>query len=148
MDMQRALRQEVSSICHAVEASECARCMRHRRIKEAKAAHRVAGEVALRTGANCILFISSITYHRHLQCPTGPPSSLRRMESVSCAATSTVGSRLFQATFYSMQSMQRTRCSTPAATCACAISARISYAPSTIHAPCAARPSRTSYACS
>ena len=40
MDMQRALRQEVASICHVVEASECRRCTRRRKHKQGEPAAR------------------------------------------------------------------------------------------------------------
>jgi hypothetical protein len=35
MDMQRALRQEVAAVCHALEQAECRRCTKHRRDKKA-----------------------------------------------------------------------------------------------------------------
>ena len=36
MDMQRALRQEISAVCYALEQTECRRCTKHRRDKKAR----------------------------------------------------------------------------------------------------------------
>ena len=53
LDMQRALRQEVASVCHVLERSECKRCTKHRR-------HRAAPDI---THAPDLTFRERLAYH-------------------------------------------------------------------------------------
>ena len=57
MDMQRALRQEVASICHVVEAGECRRCARRRKHKQGEPAARAVPSGHALAVRDCLMLL-------------------------------------------------------------------------------------------
>ena len=91
MDMQRALRQEIASMCYALATSECKRCTRHRRQKRHPdiSSSKLKPDLRL-SDCMCIDSSTGRLISCWLQCRSGRRSSLKHAACVSCVTTTRV----------------------------------------------------------